>query len=1132
MLETGLVWRSVLAKATDMSSVDILWVLVSAGLVFVMQGGFLCLEAGLTRDKNNINVAIKNITDFATTTLVFWMFGYALMFGRETLGGWVGISDFFPSMDPISEGGLLAFFVFHVMFCGTAVTILSGAVAERTRFESYIFIAVLISGLVYPVFGHWAWGGIQPYPTAGAADGWLYRLGFVDFAGSSVVHSVGGWASLAVLLVLGARAGRFDGGESRKIQGSNVPLATLGVMLLWVGWFGFNGGSQLGIESPEDTQAVVRIITNTMMAGSAGLIAALAVSWAVAGRVDVGMVMNGTLAGLVAITANCHAVSTFQAVIIGAVGGIVMFALTGLLERLQIDDAVGAIPVHLGAGVWGTLAVALFGAPELLLGSAEAAASFNRGAFLLVQVLGIVVCGVWTFTVTYVVASGYNRLHPLRVTPENEYIGLNISEHGARTDLVDLFTVMEEQSRTGNLALRVPVEPFTQVGMIASRYNAVMDALEAAIARTDAIVHTAMDGILTFTRDALRVESVNPAGEAILGYRAGELHGQPVTQLMATDDSNPANFDPQRVADALRSLATANTYREMLGRRADGTVFPLEVTVTETATAHDTFYTATFRDITERKRTRDELQEARDAAEAANRAKSAFLANMSHELRTPLNAIIGYSEMLQEDAEDMGYDDFVPDLDKIRAAGGHLLDLINNVLDLSKIEAGKMDLYLEPFDLADTLTIIGTTVQQLVQKNHNTFVMDVPPDIGEMTADLTKLRQILFNLLSNAAKFTENGTITLAARRTSYPDGDWLTFTVQDTGIGMTPEQMADVFNEFTQADASTTRKYGGTGLGLAICHRFSQMMGGDLTVDSVYGQGSTFTATLPAVVVEGTPQVDVPAAPDLPLTTGTFAPPRQEAGTMLVIDDDPIVRDIVVRFMTREGYRVIAAENAEDGVRLALEHKPDVITLDVLMPGRDGWHVLSELKAQPETADIPVIMMSMADNRTMGFSLGADAFIEKPVNRTRLLDTIRAYIGSPGEIYGASILVVEDAADLREMMRRTLQRAGATVLEAENGRQALDLLAGGAAPALILLDLMMPEMDGFQFVEQLRTQPAWMGIPVVVVTAKTLTPEDEDRLRGSIQRVLQKGAYNRDQLLREVSQVAAGYIARKSDEA
>lgn len=363
---------------------------------------------------------------------------------------------------------------------------------------------------------------------------------------------------------------------------------------------------------------------------------------------------------------------------------------------------------------------------------------------------------------------------------------------------------------------------------------------------------------------------------------------------------------------------------------------------------NERLYTSAQQEIEERRRTQAELEEARDAAEAANRAKSAFLANMSHELRTPLNAIIGYSEMLQEDAEDLGYDDFVPDLDKIRSAGSHLLDLINNILDLSKIEAGRMELYIETFDVENMLNVVVTTIHPLLQKNSNQFALEVEPAVGEMATDLTKVRQVLFNLLSNAAKFTENGTVTLSAQ---YDTPDWIVFRVADTGIGMDQSQLDEVFKEFTQADASTTRRYGGTGLGLAICYRFCEMMGGTLSVTSAVGAGSIFTVRLPTIVSQHTTAHTTPTDEERATATGIFDPSGVFKGTMLVIDDDPIVRDIVVRFMTRDGFRVLAAADGEEGIRIAKAERPDVITLDVLMPGIDGWVVLEVLKNDPETS-------------------------------------------------------------------------------------------------------------------------------------------------------------------------------------
>lgn len=432
-----------------------------------MQSGFTCLESGLTRSKNSINVAIKNLTDFGISTILFWAFGFALMFGTS-YDTWIGSTGFFLSLDKGTWP--TTFFLFEIMFCATAVTIVSGATAERLRFMSYIIISIILSGLIYPVFGHWAWNGIQ----MGTSSGWLGMRGFVDFAGSTVVHSVGGWVSLAALFVIGPRAGRFPpAGASRKIHGSDLPLSVLGVLLLWIGWFGFNGGSTLALNDH-----VAGIITNTFLAGASGMMVTLTIGWILRRQADVELVMFGAVAGLVAITASAHAVNAISAIAIGGIGGIVMLGVEYLLEYLHIDDAVGAVPVHLGAGIWGTLAVAIFGETELLN------TGLNLGEQILIQATGIGVCFLWTFGISYPLFLLINRFFQLRVTPENEYIGLNVSEHGATTELLDMFRTMDVQSRTGDMSLRVPVEPFTEVGQIAERYNWVMDALEKESAKT------------------------------------------------------------------------------------------------------------------------------------------------------------------------------------------------------------------------------------------------------------------------------------------------------------------------------------------------------------------------------------------------------------------------------------------------------------------------------------------------------------------------------------------------------------------------------------------------------------------------------------------------------------------------
>jgi signal transduction histidine kinase/CheY-like chemotaxis protein/HAMP domain-containing protein len=506
---------------------------------------------------------------------------------------------------------------------------------------------------------------------------------------------------------------------------------------------------------------------------------------------------------------------------------------------------------------------------------------------------------------------------------------------------------------------------------------------------------------------------------------------------------------------------------------------------------------AVYTDITELKLRQAELEQAKSSAESANEAKSRFLASMSHELRTPLNAIIGYSEMLIEEAVDQQTHAFIPELERIAGAGRNLLALINDILDLSKIEANKMELFLETFDVAELLRDVQATVTPLINKNRNTLVEDFQSDLGTMHSDQTKLRQNLFNLLSNAAKFTEGGRITLTVRRQSRPDGDWLEFKVSDSGIGITPEQQQRLFNAFTQADASTTRNYGGTGLGLSITRSFCRMIGGTVSVDSELGKGSTFTMEIPAECKGSTPDRKPPEP--LPASAGK---------TVLIIDDEPAARDVIARALAEAGLVSIEAASGAEGLAAARAHRPAAIILDIIMPHQDGWSVLRELKNDPELCEIPVILATILADRELGLSLGAVEYLTKPIDTERLIRTIEACGNGKRDV-----LIVDDDQASRDVLRRILTKKNWQVHEASNGVRGIELMKR-LSPRLVLLDLLMPEMDGFETLSEMQQNPELQNIPVVVVTSKDLSANELNWLRDRAVAVVAKGANSRSQLV------------------
>ena len=879
---------------------DISWILICAGLVFLMQPGFMCLESGLTRTKNSINVAVKNLSDFGISGFLFWCFGFGLMFGASHWGWW-GADGFLFSVNPDDPRGA-AFFLFETMFCSTATTIVAGAVAERLQFGAYGTIVVLVSGLIYPLFGHWAWNGIE----FGEAIGWLRQLGFVDLSGSTVVHSVGAWVSLAALVVIGPRTGRYSSeGKAHKIHGSNLPISVLGVMLLWFGWLGFNGGTILTFD-----ERIAGIMVNTVMAGVAGMLTMMTISRVRTGITQPESLINGSIAGLVAITASCHVVTTPAAVIIGAIGSIVASLTPTLLEYYRIDDAVDAISVHGASGMWGTLAVALFGQRELI---GTGLSPVNQ---LLVQFLGVGVCFAWAFGVSYLILRGINRVWPLRVSIEDEEVGLNYAEHKAKTDAYDLLNVMDKQSLTKDFSLRVPVDRFTEVGHIATRYNQVMEALEGY---------------------AHQLEDLNVQLESKVQERTAEL-------------------------------AQAN----------------------------------------------EELKQL-------DRLKDEFLANTSHELRTPLNGIIGIAESLMDGVTGVLPQAARANLGLIVSSGRRLANLINDILDFSTLQHRQISLKLRPVPLRELTEVVLALSQTLVRHKKVQLVNEIPADLPRVRADENRLQQILQNLVGNAVKFTQSGSVAIAATEVSESADDpekKMVITVSDTGIGIAPDKLDRIFQSFEQADGSVARQYGGTGLGLAITKQLIEAHGGEIWVESRVGVGSQFHFSLPLATAEDFAAEEEPSAPaplyspaleDLvetaPEDRGEILSPETVAQSealhhrfkILIVDDEPVNLQVLRNHLSLESYAIAQANNGEEVFQIINQgFHPDLILLDLMMPKMTGYEVTRKLRQQFSANELPILMLTAKNQVTdviEGLETGANDYMAKPVAKNELLARIRTHL-------------------------------------------------------------------------------------------------------------------------------------------
>ena len=496
-----------------------------------------------------------------------------------------------------------------------------------------------------------------------------------------------------------------------------------------------------------------------------------------------------------------------------------------------------------------------------------------------------------------------------------------------------------------------------------------------------------------------------------------------------------------------------------------------------------------------------EMETSRDEARDANAEKTRFFANMSHELRTPLNAILGYGEMLAEDCEDLGYDDLLPDLKKITSAGSHLLSLINNILDISKIEAGRMELYLTSFEIEGMVDTIKDVTGPLAATNDNGFKVNLEDALGSMTQDETKIRQCLTNFLSNGFKFTSNGTVTLDVDTFFEEDVEMIRFSVSDTGEGMSEEGLSKVFREYEQAERSTSAKHGGTGLGLPITKKLAEMMGGDVIVTSELGVGSVFTLYVPRECPQDYDELE---------QGNTIDKLTEEEKIVVLIDDDVAMHDLIRRTLSKIGLKLVGAVDSEKGMQIVREMKPKLLLLDVLMPGRDGWSILKECKSDPELKEMPVVMVSQLSQDVLSQSLGADDYLTKPINRDLFLETVSKHISLTD--HDGTVLIIDDDADVRDLLSRMLSDAGFKFDTAKDGKEGLEKL--NKNPNLIVLDLEMPRMDGFEFLENyMKEFNETERAPVLVYSGKDLTEVQREMLEKNVAGMVKKDEVSMDEL-------------------
>jgi len=1138
-----------------MTQIDTLWILICTILVAFMQLGFLCLEAGAVRTKNSINVGAKNIYDLMLSLAIFFIIGSALMYGESInglIGNPLGISKLYSDTDKIP------ILLYQAMFAGTAATIVSGAVAERMKFQAYTVCVVMLGLLVYPIVGHWSWSSV----IGDSSEGWLFQLGFIDFAGSTVVHSVGGAAALAISIILGPRFRRF-GNDRINIRSSDPTLSFVGILLIWIGWFGFNGGGLLSFNSN-----VSHVILVTMGGSIGGLLGSRLVDYIWSRQqVSIWAIMIGLLAGLVSITGGALYFTIYEAILIGLIGGVIAMLGSQLLRRFKVDDVVGAIPVHLFAGIWGTFSVALFANSAVTNLSKISAAKVYA-----IQLGGALVIPFYAFIVMLTIAYILKKFDLLRVSEEAEIIGLNIYEHGTSTAANDLLSAMYKQSNEQSFETQIAVEQGTEIGKIASMYNTVIEKLNT-VTHSEESLRKSMESrntALRFQRDIFQVfgqcetaeQGFNQMIRAFLlrmDVKMIQLYevNRNQNQIKLLDSSRRNEGLVERIVlekTKKKGFEETLLIREniLTGRRAQyhdstpefqplqqflqdeivncviepimtpdrrplgGLVFFFEDELDTDSHIRQNMegFASALSHLFDRQRSRERLVDLAEREKKANSAKSDFLAMMSHEIRTPMNGVIGMSSMLLETKLTQEQNNYV---DSIQSSADSLLVIINDILDFTKFDNDSYQLEHIPFDLIEAAENSLDVISLKAREKRLEVVFDYLPSLHRVVlGDPVRLKQVLINLLYNAVKFTNIGQITLRIRQDQNDSSQYF-FEVIDTGVGIDEAKKESIFKSFIQEDNSIGRRYGGTGLGLSICSKLVELMEGHISVDSVKGEGSNFNFHIKLQ----------PSAERLLEARLELSDDSLQGKNIVLIEDNPAYSLILDRTLSKYGAAVSVYDNGRDIEKIIEKNKKvDLFILDYKLPEKSGLQIANELRT---TWNIHAhIMMLTSLERSIikseeDYEKGSiDSLLLKPVKNYVLIKEIMRVISTDRVLSKKSktpinktlasnksnskksVLIVDDNEVNRRLCTYILSKANYTFDEVDNGLKAVQAYEHKYYD-IVLMDIEMPVMNGIEAMKMLRSQEKSADVHIIALTASAMKGDKEKCINAGANQYLSK---------------------------